>query len=562
MKKNDPHIFFMSRKAALLAPLLFNIRHRLFPSGRLSIPVLSIILGGLLLCIGIYHISLKTVGYFNSQSEIGILLSLKIFQMGWVIIFSMLVFSCMVSSVSNIFLSQDNEILFCAPVSPGELYFARFIATSFQTSWMMLAFATPVFASFGTVFKAGTEYIPLLVLSLFCTALIANGTGTALTILLVRVFPARRTKDIVFYLSLCFGIFLYIIFRMLRPEDLVNPENYAHFVEYFSAVSRPTGVWLPASWASDILTASLQERDIDWLKFFLLLLTPFTIFFIGEWLAQSLFFKAFTRSQESFGGYRNFSSKISYIPSVTRWLFRKERTAFFRDSAEWSQLFMIAALAIVYLYSFHALPIERSPFKTDYIANLISFLNTGMIGFIITSLAMRFVFPSVGAEGGGIYLIKSSPISLKFFLRNRTFFYLPPFVVFSILLAVVSDYLLQIKGPMWWFSLLSTIAICWTVLNLAVSFGVIYADFKAESRAAVQGSLGAVFFLFTAMSYVVVVIVTGAWPAFRLVRRWFVTGQYDPFYTACSAGWFIAVISSGIIINYIFRQKALKSLQG
>ncbi len=70
----------------------------------------------------------------------------------------------------------------------------------------------------------------------------ASAFALLLTVTIVYLFPAKRTKDIALYLSLCFGLFLYLIFRLMRPEDLVNPDRFGQFVEYFSAISAPTGL--------------------------------------------------------------------------------------------------------------------------------------------------------------------------------------------------------------------------------------------------------------------------------------------------------------------------------
>jgi ABC-2 type transport system permease protein len=405
----------------------------------------------------------------------------------------------------------------------------------------------------------------MLILSIICIALTANGTGMAITIMLVRIFPAKRTKDIVFYLSFCFGLFLYVIFRMIQPENLVNPENYAHFVEYFSAMSRPAGPWLPASWASDMLTGILYNREMDWLLAGLLVLTPPVLFFLGEFLMERLFFTGFTKSQESFGGYRKFSEGTTQQyqrVSPERWLAKKEMTAFFRDSAEWSQIFMIAALVVIYLYSFKVLPVERSPFRTEYLTNFVSFLNTGMAGFIITSLAARFVYPSIGAEGGAIYIILSSPVSVRRFLAHRTTFYFIPFLALSLILIVLSNHLLRIAGPVWWFSIAVSSMLSWTVVSLAVSFGTIYADFRAESRAAVQGSMGAIMFMFTAMCCVGATVISGAIPLYRLTRHWLQTGRYDMTHLCLTMAWGILTACLLLAVTSFIRRKAVSSLEG
>lgn len=545
----------------LLTPFLRTSRNRFFPAGRFPGKSVGVICLGLLICLVLYLVSVKVVGYFHSQSEIGVILSLKIFQMAWIVVFAMLIFSCMVSSVSTIFLSLDNEIIFAAPVDPAEIYFMRYVTTTIHTSWMMIVFSVPVFGAYGRVFQAGYFYWPLMVACVACTALMASGFGMMLTVMLVRFFPARQTKDIIFYLSLCFGIFIYIIFRMLRPEDLVNPDKYAHFVEYLSVISQPAAPFVPAAWSANLLSLYLLDGRVDWLLLGLIVLGGPSLYFLGEWAMQRFFLTGYSRSQESFGGFRSFTHASGYRPGTAKWIFRKESKAFLRDSAEWSQLFMIGALVIVYLYSFKALPVDRSPLQTEYITNLISFLNVGMTGFIITSLAGRFVFPSIGAETQAFWLILSSPLGVGRFLVYKFLFYSIPFTLLSLLLVITSDGLLAIRGPMWWFSVTASVIICLTVVGMAVGFGAMYADFKAENRAAALGGMGALLFLFAAMTVVFVILCGGAWPMFHLMRQWI--GGRDIYwgYKAYLALWLLFSVLLGVSCVFISWRGGCRALR-
>ena len=544
----------------LLKPFLYTMRNRFFTAGKFPWKSCAVSLFGALICVILYLVSVRVVGYFHSQNELGIILSLKIFQMGWIIMFAMLVFSCMVSAVSTLFLSQDNEIVFAAPVTPAEMYFMRYVTTTIYTSWMMVFFSVPVFGAYGTVFEAGWLYWLLMVACVVSTALLASGFGMWLTVFLVTFFPARQTKDIIFYLSLCFGIFIYIMFRMLRPEDLVNPDQYGHFVEYLSSISRPAGPYVPAAWAANFLSLYLLDREVDFLLLALLLVGVPSLFFMGEWAMNRFFLTAYSKSQESFGGFRTFARLSTYRPGPGRWIFKKESKTFLRDSAEWSQLFMIAALVIVYLYSFKALPLERSPMKTEYVTNVISFLNVGLTSFIVTSLAARFVYPSIGGETSSFWLITSSPLSVGKFLYYKFLFYVTPFTLLTMVLVVTSDSLLQITGPMWWFSVVASLILCWSVVAMAIGFGALYADFKVENRAAALGGMGAILFLFSAMSMVIVICVSGAWPMYHLVKQWIRGQEIGTEILLALGGWFVFALLVAISSSIFFWRKGQKNL--
>ena len=502
----------------LLRPWLLGNLNRFFPQKKVGLRAILILSLGLAVCIIIYLATLRVLTYFHGQNELGVILSLKIFQMAWITIFAMLIFSSMVTAVSTLYLSSDNEIILAAPIMADEIYLLRFVTTTTNTSWMVLVFSLPVFGAYARVFEAGHLFWPLLLLAVPAMALIASATAMLATVILVYFFPARRTKDIILYLSLLFGILLYLIFRLMRPEDLVNPDRYGEFIEYFSAISAPAGPWLPAGWSANLLGTYLLDGRVDWLLAGLLITTPLVLYFAGEIAMRRWFFAGFSKSQESFGGHMRFRPTKSFA-STLAWIWRKELKYFLRDSSEWSQLFMVGALIVVYLYNFKALPLDRSPMPTDYLAHLIAFANIGLVGFMAASLAARFVYPSLSSERGAFYLIGSAPLPLSRFLLYKYLFYLPPFTLLTLLLVLVSNHLLDIEGPMQWISLFLSLLLTWTTVAMALGFGTYFADFKSENRAAAMGP-GAILFLFCAILYQLSIIGLGILPIYRLVRGW------------------------------------------
>ena len=539
----------------LLLPMYLTAKNRFFPSGKISQKSIGIVLFCIGLCYAIFNITLRVVTYFHMQDELGIILSLKVFQMAWILIFIMLIFSSMVSSISSIYLSEDNEIVFSAPISTVDLFFMRYISGTVYTSWMMIIFSLPIFATYGVVFQTPVTYWFLMVPTLLSITLTSTCLSTLLTIVLVKFFPARHTKDIILYLSLCFGVLIIFLIRLLQPEDMVYYDKYGHLVDYLSNISKPVAPYLPASWASNFLSLYLLDLEIDWLLFSLILLTPIVLYILGEWCMKVWFFSGYSKSQESFGGTHRFAKKQLYKPGIWKWIFNKESKVFLRDSVEWSQLFMIAALVVIYLYNFKLLPIEQGVLSEQFITNLISFLNIGLAGFIMTALSARFVFSSIGSEGGAFYHIKSSPISLRRFLLYKYFFYAIPFTILSLTLIIMSNRILHVEGPMWWISLTTNLFITWVVVGLALAFGSIYADFKAENKTVAMGSMGAIIFLLFATAFQIIIIFVGANPVYRIMKRWLNNYAFNSVDLYLLILWIIVsvLLSVGMVV-YLFRK--------
>ena len=50
---------------------------------------------------------------------------------------------------------------------------------------------------------------------------------------------------------------------------------------------------------------------------------------------------------------------------------------FLRDVSQWSQLLLLLALVLVYLYNFRVLDLERIPYMSGFLKNVYAFLNLG-----------------------------------------------------------------------------------------------------------------------------------------------------------------------------------------
>ena len=70
--------------------------------------------------------------------------------------------------------------------------------------------------------------------------------GAALTLVLVNVFPARRARDLLALLALFGAAGLVVLFRLLRPEQLMRPEGFRDLVDFVAALETPQSIWLPS----------------------------------------------------------------------------------------------------------------------------------------------------------------------------------------------------------------------------------------------------------------------------------------------------------------------------
>ena len=103
---------------------------------------------------------------------------------------------------------------------------------------------------------------------------------------------------------------------------------------------------------------------------------------------------------------------LSPLGILRRELVLKELRLFFRDTTQWSQLILLAVLVVVYVFNIKYLPL-RGEGITFFLVNVIPFLNLVLAGFVLASIAARFIFPSVSLEGRTLWLLRSSPMPVR-----------------------------------------------------------------------------------------------------------------------------------------------------
>ena len=141
----------------------------------------------------------------------------------------------------------------------------------------------------------------------------------------------------------------------------------------------------------------------------------------------------------------------------TRSVVRKDIKLFLRDTTQWTQLLLPGALVVVYLYNFRVLDLTKIPMSTVYLQNLLSFLNMGLAGFVVSAVAIRFVFPAVSVEGKSFWLVRSAPISIKRLLWSKFWMYLLPLLLLSEILIILSNWFLKVSGFMMGLSVVTMV---------------------------------------------------------------------------------------------------------
>jgi ABC-2 type transport system permease protein len=478
------------------------------------------VVGTLFWC-GLFGISWRVLCYFKGIEDIGDLLAFKLLSMIIVVSFALLLFSGILTSLARLFLSRDLLLVHSLPVADHRIFIARWIDTTADSSWMVIVFTMPVFLAYGLAFGAGTIYYAGTLLALFWLAVIASTLSTVAVMIGVMIVPATRMRGIVILLGVLLFVALYLAIRLMRPEQLVDPEVFDSVLAYVSSLQAPSAPFLPSTWASDSIQAALSGRVADSL-FHLAISASFAVFIfcLAVITADAIYFKGFSRAQAAATAAirrHGFSERMfRFLPGPVRAFTVKEIKTFLRDQTQWTQLFLVAALLVIYIYNFDALPLEKSPIQTVYLQNLFAFLNMGLALFVLTAVAARFAYPAVSLEKEAFWLVKSSPLSIRNFLLIKFFIYYLPLLALTETLIVGTNLLLKVTPFMMALSTVTVFFLVPGIVAMAIGLGAAYPDFKAENPAQTASSFGGLVFMLTCAVYITVVILLQAGPVYRI----------------------------------------------
>jgi ABC-2 type transport system permease protein len=481
---------------------------------------------------------------------------------------SFLTFSGIVTALSTFFLSEDLRLLMATPVSMRTLFYARFAKTILQSSWMIVVFLLPVLLGIGIARCAPCLFYvtALVTVAPFCVIPVAAGTGT--TLLLVNVFPARRARDILMLMSLVFAGSIVLLLRFVQPERLLKVDSLPDVTGFFATLQSPITPMLPSFWAGETLFASLMGGS-DLLHAAALWTTACAFTVILSAASERWYFAGFSKSQDArkarFTKLEALDAVARVLPLsvVQRNLLIKDVKVFLRDVTQWSQLLLLLALVAMYLYNFRVLDLDNVPYMAGVIKNSYAFLNLGLAGFVMATVAARFVFPAVSLEGAAFWIIRTAPIAPRDFLWSKFWSGLAPVLLLSVTLTIVANEFLGVAPFLKIVTAAAIVFMSVALVGLATGLGARYPRFAADNASQVAGSPGGIAFMIAAVSYILGMVGLLGWPSSLYLWRMsrFPANPLRPEDISMIVVWFAAAIALSVGTFLYGMRTGVKALE-
>ena len=328
----------------------------------------------------------------------------------------------------------------------------------------------------------------------------------------------------------------------------------------------PTSPLLPSEWVQRGLMSWL-DGPADPLPFYLLWSTTLAAIVLGALAHRALYAKGFSKAQESAQRFaratvlgRAAHAVLAPFGVLRRELVLKELRLFFRDTTQWSQLILLAVLVVVYVFNVRFLPLKGEG-VTLFLVNVIPFLNLVLAGFVLASVAARFIFPGVSLEGRTLWLLKSSPLAMRELLWSKFWVGTAPLLVLALGIVVTTNWLLQTTEFMMLVSVFSITMLTFGIAGLAIAFGTLYPQFETENAAQIPTSFGGLLFMMSSVALIGGVVVLEARPVYGYLSARAFGTPTDPTEMTIGFGLAAALCAAATVVPIQIALRRLERLE-
>jgi ABC-2 type transport system permease protein len=505
--------------------------------------------------------------YVAGLEDIGFLLIDRLLSTGFLAFFLMLAISSFIAAIAVMFRSEETEYLFSTPVSDLALFTNRFVDTLALSSWAILAMALPLLFAYARIRGFGLfEYVLAGIFVLLPFILIAGSLGTMLA--LGAVFFSRRIglRKLIPVGAAAFAGVVYAFIAFSRPHDLQVPFNEDFrslnlFINNFHLNSHPL---TPNFWLVQSLEAMVNRRPGEFFLYIAALISTagfmLSLLYAVSW---KVFFPAWLVSAEEMVTSASSVSASGrgtfvFMPSgnQARALLVKDILLFLRNPSQWAQLFLVLLLLTVYFLNLRLVPTD---IEIEHWRTIVALLNFGFIGFVLATLAVRFIYPSISLEGNSFWVIGSAPLSVNVLFREK---FWSSFITFSLIsepVAVFAGLMLHLDGFYLALTIAGILVMSVALSCLAVGFGAAFPAFGETDPSRIASSPGGVLTIIVSLAYVGTMTALAAIPLYRYTA-YLVSGGEFPFAATAVCVALMILLNIGIAL-FSFRLGSM-SLSG
>jgi ABC-2 type transport system permease protein len=422
-------------------------------------------------------------------------------------------------SYSTLYRSMEVSFLLTKPISFTTIFVLKFLDNFFYSSTTLFLGAFMMLLGYGSYFGYPLYYLTGVMLFVLVPFMFLSACLAVLILMAIMNLAGRiGFRKVMAGLFTIYFFFIYIFFNSSNPMRLVEKLNsFIPNMDTYLEQSTPEFLrYLPNQWVADFLYYSARGEMIHALPYAgILLFVTASAFCVCLFVAHRFYYRSWLislqvkstvqapadSSRKHFFDFRSqsiFSSQIEV-------LLKKEILTFFRETSQWMHLVVMIILTGLFSVSVSNLNLRLHVFDMHLIVYLVLFT---FGGFMVGSLALRFVFPLIGLEGQAFWTIRTSPIKEKKI-------FLVKFMMGFLIVLILAEYIsissnipftkiAEMRPLLLWFGIFSAFWISLTTVTLNLGFGGYFANYFEHNPIRAASTQGATLTFLVTIVYLIV----------------------------------------------------------
>ncbi len=461
--------------------------------------------------VGACYAAQTATDYLLGPARLGLFLLHRFLSMLLFVYFISINVGNIIVSYATLYRSPEVGYFFTKPVAHVSVFVVKFLENFFYSSGVFFLMAAAILVGYGSHFHMPwTFYVRTMLFMMVPFMLIAGCVGVITLMVLMRFAESLGPRRLVGVLAVLYLGVMYGYFAMTNPLRLVAAvsQYYPHVDQYFGFLDPPVVRFLPNHWIAESLYWTMRgDPSLGWSYTLLLLITTVVVAAVMVAVARKLYFSGWLAAMRMQAGSPR-GSALARIVSFARpprlelqtsVLLRKEYLQFIREPSQWVHMGVISLLILTFLASIASINLRQSlPFLQTISYMVVLLFNA----FLIASIALRFVFPSISIEGTSFWKILSAPVS-----RPKVYWLKFAIAALPVLLTSEALVLFSHRSLMGYPALvvansLIMASVAFALVGLNLGAGSYFTDFRernpirvASSQSATLTFLGSIFYL-------------------------------------------------------------------
>jgi len=474
-----------------------------------------LIFGGF--AVGVFALSRSTTMYLLNEEHIGQFLFHRFLSMLLYVFFITVNLGNMLVSYATLYKSQEVNFLMALPISHTKIFLIKFIDNFFYSSSTLSLMGLAVLLGYGSCFDLPWYFYFFTIFFIMVPFMLIAGIIAVLVLMsLIKIATRIGVRWLLAIMVTVYLSAIYAYFKIINPVRLVQDvmQYFPNVNQYFGDLDPPFVKVLPNHWVTEFLYWSVNNDYGRALPHFVVLfLMMLGLMVVAVLVAQRYYYESWLVASDSHAmaasprarfRLRMFEfGKERLFTSQTEVLFKRDFWLFVREPSQWLHLILMLLLMMIFIVSVGALELKLVQPFLQAVAVLIVFLFNG---FLIASIALRFVFPTVSLESDSFWCVRSAPVSMKRLYWQKLLIAILFVLPVALLLSFVSVSMLRGHALVVLVTVACSGMVALTLTGLNLGAGTHFAVFKEKNPIRIASSQGASLTFLCSMLYIALVV--------------------------------------------------------